>query len=73
LIIKRTPIDERVNVEFQADFINAFNCVVFGSDTGGIPWAAIANANLSDPATFGRVSSQTNLPRTVQFGLKINY
>ncbi|MEW5974192.1 MAG: TonB-dependent receptor [Acidobacteriota bacterium] len=72
-IIKRTSVTERVNIEFRADFINAFNRVVFGSDTGGNQFAATANANLSDPATFGRVSSQTNLPRTIQFGLKVNY
>jgi hypothetical protein len=72
-IIKRTSIKERVNIEFRADFINAFNRVVFGSDVGGNQFAAIANANLSDPATFGRVSSQTNIPRTIQFGLKVNY
>lgn len=72
-IIKRTTVNERINVEFRADFINAFNRVVFGSDVGGNQFAAIANANLSDPATFGRVSSQTNLPRTIQFGLKVNY
>jgi Carboxypeptidase regulatory-like domain len=72
-IIKRTSVNERVSVEFRADFINAFNRVVFGSDVGGNQFAAITNANLSDPETFGRVSSQSNLPRTIQFGLKINY
>ncbi|PYV91032.1 MAG: hypothetical protein DMG05_08355 [Acidobacteria bacterium] len=72
-IIKRTSVTERINVEFRADFINAFNRVIFGSDTGGNQFAAQSNANLSDPGTFGRVSSQTNLPRTIQFGLKINY
>jgi outer membrane receptor protein involved in Fe transport len=72
-IIKRTSIKERVSIEFRADFINAFNRVVFGSDVGGNQFAAVANANLSDPATFGRVSAQTNIPRTIQFGLKVNY
>ena len=62
-IIKRTPINERIAIDFRTDFINAFNRVVFGG----------ASTNLSVPATFGRLGAQLNQPRTIQFGLKVHF
>ena len=74
-IIKRTSITERVSIEFRADFLNAFNRVLFGFDQGGDQYGqAIQNGSLAGgPGAFGRVSGQTNPPREIQFGLKINY
>lgn len=62
-IIKRTPINERVAIDFRTDFINAFNRVVFGG----------AQTNLNVPTTFGRLGAQINQPRTIQFGLKVHF
>ena len=62
-IIKRTPINERIAIDFRTDFINAFNRVVFGG----------ASTNLSVPSTFGRLGAQVNQPRTIQFGLKVQF
>ncbi len=62
-IIKRTPINERIAIDFRTDFINAFNRVVFGG----------ASTNLSVPSTFGRLGGQVNQPRTIQFGLKVHF
>lgn len=62
-ISKRTLVNERVAIEFRTDFINAFNRVVFGG----------ALTNISDPATFGRLTAQSNEPRTIQFGLKVTF
>jgi len=69
-IIKRTYLNERVSVEFRADFLNIFNRTVFGLGTGGDQYGSAWNANRFAPGT---ISSQSNYPREIQFGLKINY
>jgi Carboxypeptidase regulatory-like domain/TonB dependent receptor len=58
--MKTTKLRESLNFEFRADFFNAFNRVIFG----------LPDMNFSDVATgaFGRVSSQSNSPRVIQFG-----
>lgn len=74
-IIKRTNINERVSVEFRADFLNVFNRVVFGFDQGGDQYGqAISSGGIGGGVnSFGHVSGQSNPPREIQFGLKINY
>jgi hypothetical protein len=75
-IIKRTNITERVNVEFRADFLNIFNRTVFGFDQGGDQYGSIIGGGLANSfgtGSFGHVSGQSNFPREIQFGLKINY
>jgi hypothetical protein len=74
-LIKRTKINERVNVEFRGDFLNIFNRTVFGFDQGGDQYGqVIGGASLGNGiGGFGHVSSQSNFPREIQFGLKINY
>jgi hypothetical protein len=74
-IIKRTSINERINVEFRADFLNIFNRTVFGFDQGGDQYGnAIQGTNVDfGTGSFGHVTSQSNFPREIQFGLKINY
>ena len=63
--IKRFKIWESANFEFRADFFNAFNRVIFG----------LPDTNFSDVATggFGKVSSQANSPRVIQFGGRIDF
>ena len=63
-IIKRTTVNERISVEFRTDFLNIFNRTVFGLGTGGDQYGSSLNY---------RVDSQSNYPREIQFGLKINY
>lgn len=66
-IIKTTRVNERVSVEFRTDFLNIFNRTVFGLGTGGDQYgSALATNGLWSP-------SQSNYPREIQFGLKINY
>jgi hypothetical protein len=74
-IIKRTPVNDRVSVELRADFLNIFNRTVFGLGTGGDQYGAALNTNLLDNpfAPPGKISSQSNYPREIQFGLRINY
>jgi hypothetical protein len=76
-LIKRTQINERVNVEIRGDFLNIFNRTVFGFDQGGDQYGSILGGNSIGGGTaissFGHVTGQSNFPREIQFGLKINY
>jgi hypothetical protein len=69
-IIKVTNVNERVSIEFRVDFLNIFNRTVFGLGTGGDQYGAAWNSNRFAPGT---INSQSNYPREIQFGLKINY
>jgi Carboxypeptidase regulatory-like domain len=64
-LIKRTPLGglrEGVNIEFRAEFFNAFNTTQF------------ANPNTTaTTANFGLISGTTVNPRIVQLALKLNF
>ena len=62
-LAKRTLVTERVAFFFSADFLNAFNNVVFNDPT----------LNMQDPASFGVISSQANNPRAIQFGFRLEF
>ena len=64
-----------MNVEFRADFLNIFNRVLFGFDQGGDQYGSIIGGGGigGGVGSFGHVSGQSNFPREIQFGLKINY
>lgn len=59
-LVKQVPMGGRVRAQFNIEFLNAFNVVVFN------------DAN-TDPTNdnFGKVTSQNNLPRDIQLGFKI--
>ncbi|MBV9295184.1 MAG: TonB-dependent receptor [Acidobacteriaceae bacterium] len=61
-IVKKTPITERFNLDFRTEFFNLFNRVQF-ADPGTI---------FGNPQ-FGIVTGTQNLPRLVQFGLRLNF
>ena len=61
-VFKRTNITERVGVEFRTEFFNLFNHPQFGPPNG-----------TQTSATFGQVTNTVNLPRLIQFGLKIAF
>ena len=59
---KNTRLRERVTAQFRAEFINALNHAHF------------ANPNLSPSNTaFGTIASTNQMPRTIQFGLRLTY
>jgi len=60
LAIKEYLVKEDVKVQLRAEFLNAFNHPEFN------------NPNV-DPTSseFGKVTSQGNLPRNIQLGVKL--
>jgi hypothetical protein len=59
-LLKNFKITETMRLQFRSEFLNAFNHPQF-SDPDRTP----TNSN------FGRSTSQTNLPRNIQFALKL--
>jgi Carboxypeptidase regulatory-like domain len=62
-IEKDTKITERVNVQFFAYMLNAFNNMEY-SDPG---------MNLLDPYDFGTLTGQYNPPRVIELGLRFSF
>ena len=61
-VFKRTTIYERVNFEFRFELFNLFNHPQFGPPNGTVT-----------SSTFAQVTNTVNLPRLMQFGLKLNF
>ncbi len=61
-VSKNTRLRERVSTQFRAEFINALNHTHFASP----------NTSPSNTA-FGTIAATNQMPRTIQFGLKIIY
>jgi hypothetical protein len=59
-LFKNTHITERYQLQFRAEAFNAFNRVQFGNP----------NTNINSTA-FGVISSQQNIPRNIQLGLRL--
>jgi len=77
---KRTTIHDNLDIQFQANFFNAFNRVVFSN--GGDSQTFIINAAPPDltqasigssSTVFGIMTAQQNGPRSIQFGLKFEF
>jgi len=59
-LIKSTSVSEKVRMQFRAEFVNAFN------------HTQLAAPNTTPSSTaFGRITVETQWPRTIQFGLKL--
>ncbi len=67
-LLKAWTIKERYSLQFRADFYNAFNRAVFGSNNG-----AFTSEPVFGLPGFGMEQGQTNQPRTIQFGLRLNW
>jgi hypothetical protein len=64
-IEKRTPINERFNTEFRAEFYNTWNHTQFANPDGNF-------SDLPPPGgTFGVITKTREGPRVIQFGLKV--
>ena len=60
-LAKTTQITERVGTTFYAQFLNAFNHMMF-QDPG---------LNLLNPGGWGDIGGQYNTPRTIELGLRV--
>jgi len=61
-VFKNTKIGERVNLQFRAEFFNAFNHVNFAA-----PNTSMGSKN------FGRITGTARLPRVGQLALKLTF
>jgi hypothetical protein len=71
-LVKRTNITERVNIEFRAEAFNFLNHPTFQSPQaqGG----SFGNYGIVDVSTGdSSILATANRPRTIQFGLKLNF
>jgi hypothetical protein len=77
-ISKRTQITERADLQFQANFFNAFNRVVFSNGGNAVTFIQnFAPPNLESAAgsgsIFGQMTAQQNSARIIQFGMKLEF
>jgi hypothetical protein len=77
---KRTTLHENLNLQFQANFFNALNRTIFSA--GGNAQTFIVNAAPPDLSqgslqnsntVFGIMAAQQNAPRTIQFGMRLEF
>ncbi|PYV98713.1 MAG: hypothetical protein DMG89_10350 [Acidobacteria bacterium] len=59
--------DDRIGVEFRAEFFNFFNHPQFS------PPNTSCCTPVSQGGNFGKVTAQYNLPRVIQFGLRMSF
>ena len=70
-ISKEMPvIPEKLNMEFRAEMVNAFNHPIFQVPTGGT--FSVTSVNITSNS-FGRTSVTTSIPRQVQFRLRFTF
>lgn len=75
-ILKRTPITERVNLDFRAEFFNAFNTPQFsnpGISAGTVTYVPPVGVALVPDPTFGQITSTSVNPRIIQLALKLSF
>jgi hypothetical protein len=77
-VSKRTKITEKADLQFQANFFNALNRVVFSNGGNAVTFIQnFAPPNLAAAAgsnsIFGQMTAQQNSPRIIQFGMKLEF
>jgi Carboxypeptidase regulatory-like domain len=72
-IAKSIRLSERLNLQASVVMINVLNHVVF-ADPGPSPVPAPGDyLDTSNPATWGVLPGQANTPRTMEFGIRLNF
>jgi hypothetical protein len=77
-IVKRTYVTERINVEFRAEFLNAFNNINFfypGNETTSVPSVSTQSTSFGRITDAYRDFSTTDDPggRIIQIVLRVNF
>ena len=62
-VYKNTAITERLNLQFSAEFFNVLNHPSFNPPS----------SNISVASQVGRITSTSNTPRDIQFGLRLSF
>jgi hypothetical protein len=62
-LFKHTAITERINLQFRAELFNALNHASFNPPA----------SNISVPSQVGKITSTSNTPRDIQFGLRLSF
>jgi hypothetical protein len=69
-LMKEWKIREQVTLRFNADFFNVFNRTIFNQDGNNGAYAAEPTVNYPG---FGTLGGQANIPRQIQFGLRLKW
>jgi len=72
VLMKNTPLTERVGLTFRAEFFNAFNTPQFLNPSNLNAGTAFSGAFIPDP-TFGQITATSVNPRLIQLALKLNF
>jgi hypothetical protein len=74
-IVKKTPLStshEALNLEFRAEFFNAFNTSQF-ADPANLDAGTVVGPAFVPSPSFGVITSTSVSPRVVQLALKLNF
>ncbi|WP_172838151.1 carboxypeptidase-like regulatory domain-containing protein [Terriglobus roseus] len=69
---KSFPFGERVNVQFRAEALNAFNTPEFAAPVAVLP-VNTATQTVISGSTFGQITSQINYSRIIQLGGRLSF
>jgi hypothetical protein len=69
-VAKTITVTQQLRLDVRMEAFNLLNRVVFGPTTGTLLGANPAFTNFNN-ASFGLITSQSNTPRQMQFGLKL--
>ncbi len=66
--------DGKIKAQLRGEYLNVFNMVVFGTPGTDVSNRdLVQNGTLIRKGTFGRVTGQGNLPRTIQLVLRVTF
>jgi hypothetical protein len=72
VLLKSTPVTERVGLDFRAEFFKDFNTPQFANPSNLNAGTAISGSFVPDP-TFGQITTTNVIPRLIQLALKLNF
>lgn len=80
-VSKRTTLHDNLALQFQANFFNALNHVIFSNGgnastfiiNGAPPDLSAASLASNSQTVFGLMTAQQNAPRIIQFGMKLEF
>jgi hypothetical protein len=73
-VVKEFKVTERVNTKFIATFTNVLNHTIL-NDPGvtGAAGGSSPSLSLTKKSQFGVIFGQTNVPRQMEFGIRIGF